>query len=105
MKRYVRASEYTKHGWDTIIRSLEIEASDNGLYIEPTSETGDPETGGKLLFNILSSDRVVDECGISVKSDVNGPYGKVYVIFHRNQSASVVSVDRAVEWFDEYFSQ
>ncbi len=103
MKRYIRSAEYTQRNWDTVIRSLEIAASDIGLAIDVTSETGDPETGGRLMFDLLSSDGVIDNCGISVKDGNERPYGRVYVIWDKKQSASVSSVYRAVEWFGAYF--
>lgn len=103
MKRYIRSAEYTQRNWNTVIRSLEIFASDIGLTIDVTSETGDPKTGGHLMFDLLSSDGVIDNCGISVKDGNERTYGRVYVIWHKKQSASVASVYRAVEWFGEYF--
>ena len=103
MKRYIRSATSTHRNWDTVIQSLEIEAADLGFGIEVTSESGDPQNGGEITFNLLSSDGVIDECGISVRDGNERTYGRVYVIWHKKQSASVVSVDRAVKWLGEYF--
>ena len=97
MKRYIRAS--ASGDWPNVIDRIEQSVVyDTGLAIEVTSKTGSPDSGGRVMFDVLDSDGVEDRCGIATRVGEPG----AFVIFKGRQSAKLASLDRAISWLSEY---